>query len=1041
MGKKKKTLSDAINEIKDDVQIHDTGYNIPDIITFCEHKDWLALPHSSTNPVNLYPMQKIMLKAFYRGSPGNENLKLTDEEIERCINLGLVDDAKGDVIGKYESGEMFNELVLVWGRRSGKDFLVSIIALYEAMKLLEIPGGDPYAYYEIAADNTINILTIANSKTQAAIAFDAIKSKLFTSKYFKDKFMSDGLTQDSIFLLTPKNKKDNKERKEKGLPLHTGSIGILVGHSNSDTLLGKGCMVLLLDEVASYKATGGSSSGDRIYTALTPTVRTYFRRTYETDGEGNFVTDDRGIKIIKDRFYDGKVISISSPRAQEGKFYELFKTTKDNPGRLTCRLATWDVNIHHTRESLRKSETSMSESEFMMEYGAEFSGAAMEYFFTEDQVDSCFNDHPFKLRDMGEPGKVYFAHFDPARSSHNYAVVVLHKEFYLNQETEKTDYIIVVDHIKFWEPGLGKPIDVNLVDDYIVNLKRRFHIGMMTYDQMTSLESVMKLRKAGIPNKLTPFNHLYKNQIYKEFENAVNGFKLKIPFHQHLKQEMLELQRKFVAQGFRVSPKKDGDGVKTDDICVSPKTVVYTNSGGNFIEDVKIGDEILTHNGRYKTISGFSKHKPNDNMIKIQPFYSLPLICTKNHPLEVIDNNGDRIWKRAEYISFDDRLVKSFPTEEIKFEFDLLNYIDKKVNKHSNISSYIEKDKVRMKNANGKWHNRKISSTTEFGYVCGYFLAEGSLGDHGICFASNINETDIHEHFEHCLVSNFDIKSSGVSSQKNSLGCQINVNSVILKRLFYDMFRGNRSYKKVIPLNMITAPYSFQKALIKGIFDGDGCSDGNRIIFSTTSKILAYQIQLILLRLKIASSVTVSKRKGKTTFIRNRKVRHHSDLYNVVVTYFDSYNKLSDILELGHNKKASKFHKPNYEFFDNFVTYKIYNIEDIESYKDDVVNISVEDDSSYVSEGVNSHNCDCIAGAIYIAVNKYANKLPMGKTVEMGNVLSANNRVWRSMSGVLGYGTGQQVAAALDRNASWREVQRDIERRNGAAKFGPYQGR
>jgi len=1023
MAKKKKTFSEALKEIKEEVNSHNTGHDIPDIVTFCEGEEWLGLPHSSTNPINLYPMQKIMLKAFYRGSTGNENLKLTEEEIERCENLGLTSDEKGDVIGKYKSGEIFNELVLVWGRRGGKDFIVSIIALYEAMKLLEIPGGDPYAYYEIASDNTINVLTIANSKSQASIAFDAIKSKLFTSRYFKDKFLPDGIKQDSILLLTPKNKQDNKNAKEQGLPQHQGSINIMVGHSNSDTLLGKGCMVLLLDEVASYKATGGSSSGDRIYTALTPTVRTYFKKTYKTDKNGDFVNDEKGEKIITRRQYDGKVISISSPRAQEGKFYELFKTTKDFPARLTCRLATWDVNINHTRESLRKSETSMSESEFMMEYGAEFSGAAMEYFFTEEQVNSCFSDHPFKLREVGEPGKIYFVHLDPAMSSHNYALVVLHKEFYLNTETQKTDYIIVVDHIKFWEPGPGKPIDSNVIDDYVTQLKRRFHIGMMTYDQMTGLDSVMKFRKAGIPNKMTRFTHLFKNQIYKELENAVNGYKLKIPFHQHLKQEMLELQRKFIANGFRVSPKKDGDGVKTDDICVSPKTVVYTGNGGNFIEDVKIGDEILTHNGRYRKISGFSRHKPNTGMIKIQSYYCQPLICTKNHPLEVIDDNGNKAWKRADNISFDDKVVKSFPTDEIEFEYDLLDYIDEKVNKHSNISSYVNKNKVRMKNANAKWHNRIVKSTEEFGYICGYFLAEGSLGNHGIHFASNIKEVDIHESFEDCLFSTFGVRSSKMQIHKEDLGCQINVNSVILKRLFYKMFKGKYSYNKVMPVGFINASYNFQKKLIKGIFDGDGCSDGKRIVFATTSKILANQIQIILLRLRISSSITVSKRKGRVSFFN--KYKHNADLYNVVISYYDSYNKLSDILGLGYNKKESKFHKNKCEFFDNFVSYKMYNIEDIDFYKDDVVNISVEDDSSYVSEGINSHNCDCLAGAIFVAVNKTANQLPMGRTVALGSSLSSNQVAWRTMQGGLyGVGTGQQVAAQLERRASWPNYKR-----------------
>ena len=50
------TIADLIGNIKEDI----TGSNkqegfIPDIITFCEDPNWLALGHSPTNPIFLYP--------------------------------------------------------------------------------------------------------------------------------------------------------------------------------------------------------------------------------------------------------------------------------------------------------------------------------------------------------------------------------------------------------------------------------------------------------------------------------------------------------------------------------------------------------------------------------------------------------------------------------------------------------------------------------------------------------------------------------------------------------------------------------------------------------------------------------------------------------------------------------------------------------------------------------------------------------------------------------------------------------------------------
>ncbi|MCD6436423.1 MAG: hypothetical protein J7L15_08590, partial [Clostridiales bacterium] len=405
---------------------------------------------------------------------------------------------------------------------------------------------------------------VATSKEQSNIAYREIREKLLYSSYFMDKYIKEGMTAESIYLLTPKDKQDNLRFKEQGLPVKKGSICVMVGHSNSDSLLGKGCIVLILDEVASYKATGGASSGDRIYTALTPTVSTYCRKTYKKDAEGKVITDEYGQKKISKRIYDGKIISISSPRGKEGKFFELYETANQVPHRLVCRVPTWDVNVDHTRDSLRQSQPTMSDMEFNMEFGAEFSGAGIENFFTKEQVDSCFKGHNLVNKDMGKPGKVYFIHIDPAASSHNYALLVLHKEFYMNVNTKKTEFMIVVDHIKFWQPLLG-PINPEEVTDYIIGLKRRFHIGMLTYDQWASRETILKLRKASIPNKETRFNQSYKNIIYRELENLVNEGRVKIPYDHILKSEMEELQRKFLPNGFRVLPRADGDGVKSDD--------------------------------------------------------------------------------------------------------------------------------------------------------------------------------------------------------------------------------------------------------------------------------------------------------------------------------------------------------------------------------------------------------------------------------------------------------------------------------------------
>ena len=441
LGSLLKSTTSLFNETKD--------HHIPSIVEFVESPMYLGIK-------SLYPIQKLILKAFYRGSRGNEDMVLTPEEEALCVQHGLISAKNGDVLGKVKSGELFKELVLVWGRRSGKDFCISIIALYEAMRLLESPGGDPYKVYNLGSAAPFTILTIANSANQAKILFNEIRNKFLASPYFRDKFINEGITTDSIHLLTPKNKEENERWAAKGIAPFAGSVVIQAGHSNSNALVGLSCFVLLLDEVGLYKQTGGASSGDQIYHNLSPTTRTYVRAETVKDENGNLVTK---------RYYDGKIIAISSPRGMDGIFYELYKKADTISNRLMCRLPTWVVNISHTEQSLRDQEQQMTEEKFMMEYGAEFSGTEGENFFTADLVECCFKNHNFRMAEHGEMGITYFAHLDPALSNHNYALVLLHKHMFLNKDTKKYDFIIVVDHVKLWTPIKGKPIRLGEVDE------------------------------------------------------------------------------------------------------------------------------------------------------------------------------------------------------------------------------------------------------------------------------------------------------------------------------------------------------------------------------------------------------------------------------------------------------------------------------------------------------------------------------------------------------------------------------------------------
>lgn len=452
---------------------------------------------------------------------------------------------------------------------SGKDFITSIIALYEAMKLLEAPGGNPYAQYNLGSAAPFTILTIANSAAQAHVLFKEMRDKVIRSPYFKERLDEKNMTSDTIHFVTPHDRVRNEEMKQRGLPPLPGSVQIRSGHSNSDSLVGISCYCLLLDEIGLYKNTAGASSGDAIYNSLAPAVKTYMRKEVIIDDKtGRPKIDPSTGQEMYKHVFDGKIVCISSPRGKEGIFFDLYSKAHEVPHRLMMRLPTWKVNNRYSREMLLNEFPNMPEEKFRMEFGAEFSGTGGESFFPRDAVEACFSHKNLKEEKFGKPGYVYFAHLDPAVSSHNYALVICHKEIFFNYETNSRDYRIVVDHIKYWTPTPEKLISVEDIDKYMMEINKRFHLGLVTYDQWNSASSIQKLRKVGIPALETRFTKHYKMLIYDNLYELVVSKKLLIPNHLLLKNEMINLQRKWSVSGggYSVLPKLDGD-ITTDDLC------------------------------------------------------------------------------------------------------------------------------------------------------------------------------------------------------------------------------------------------------------------------------------------------------------------------------------------------------------------------------------------------------------------------------------------------------------------------------------------
>jgi hypothetical protein len=540
-------LETLLNQARSDagIAVHTDGDNfdyIVDIMTFCYHKEFLELPKYN---FNLWIGQRVILKCFYMGTRGNENLTLTDEEMrwlhERQLDnviyrLKAMRDGRND---NEPCNFTFNELHLALGRRASKTIMTSIIVAYEAYKLIKL--GDPYKFYNIPEDEEIAIINVANSGPQSQRLFSQIKNRIRNCKFFKDRVDGDALTAE-IRLLTDI---DIRKKADPTTSISVkGSIVLVCGHSNPDTLRGYSAAAILFDELAFYDENP-IVSGKAFYNALIPSVAKFTKKG------------------------DGRLVEISSTDYPKGIFYEIWengqKKDVDYLKTLSFRLATWDINEDLPYDDpWLTTQRKRDPDAFDVEFGSMWrrSGLRRNYF-AKDTVDNSIK--PFLYIKTGsEPGIEYFIHVDPAATRDNYALAVVGRSKYANLRGEKRYRLHLASH-RIWKPGM-QPMDFAAIDQQVYDICRSFRTMRISYDMWNSVHSIAFLRNKQILASRLSFSRGAKASYYKNLEDLMNADEFWMYHDDYIYGEFLNLKAKSTSRGVSIDkdPKSD---FPTDDLC------------------------------------------------------------------------------------------------------------------------------------------------------------------------------------------------------------------------------------------------------------------------------------------------------------------------------------------------------------------------------------------------------------------------------------------------------------------------------------------
>jgi DNA primase len=390
--------------------------------------------------------------------------------------------------------------------------------------------------------------------------------------------------------------------------------------------------------------------------------------------------------------------------------------------------------------------------------------------------------------------------------------------------------------------------------------------------------------------------------------------------------------------------------------CFVPGSLVKTKQGYHKIEELQVGDLVLTYKGRYMPVVRtlfrpykgdvytISLRKSNEK-VTLTGDHIVFAIRTKNclyksRRTRICQSNCKKscaspFWKdyKIEKIQAKDLTVNDFLLYPVIQKVKDLKFID--------LDKYWRRGEKNF-GPQIKEIPTKIPLNEDFLKLLGYYIAEGSNHRAYIRFSLGENETQFAREILELANKIFGIKGSLLYRKGKKTGIEVTICNTKLADIFGNLC-GKGAENKHIPFELEYLPPKKQMIILLAIFKGDGtkgkvskCKE-KRIYKSitTTSLVLAEQLRDILLRNRIAPSFCISQAK-----IDKKKVKHKK---SYTLTWQDNY-----LLNFSHFLEDQEGNL--------FWLLPIKKIQK-EKYKGITFDLTVAEDHSYVVSNFVVENC------------------------------------------------------------------------------------
>jgi glycosyltransferase involved in cell wall biosynthesis len=358
-------------------------------------------------------------------------------------------------------------------------------------------------------------------------------------------------------------------------------------------------------------------------------------------------------------------------------------------------------------------------------------------------------------------------------------------------------------------------------------------------------------------------------------------------------------------------------------MCFTGDTSIVTENGSYPIKDVSVGDNVLTHKGRYrKVVNTFSRNYQGKLYTLQASHIGMPVTMTEGHPVLVFKRNNNKTTKLP---SCYDIKPEWLPIEQVG-KYDLVFY------------------PIAQSEDSEYW---KISE--DLARLIGYYAAEGCLMYEGIKANNRLkgiqltfgnHEIDYVQDVCDIIQNEFNIEAKVRHDDVNNT-LIIRVFSCEVAKRITDFVSGTAKNKKFNG-QIINADLNTITNVLCGVLRGDGCLGANRASYCTASETLANQVFSLLIKLGIMPSYNLNDNKlDGQVYTRY--------IFSIRGQSLEGFRRIYCDGELPLSKDKTRM---NHKFV--FLTVKDIRVSEGSC---DVYNFEVEEDNSYVTSFA-VHNCE-----------------------------------------------------------------------------------